>query len=121
MVADDDVHVAETIATSLAATSYEVVVEQSAKRALGRAEQEKPNVCLLDIDLPEMSGIELAKQIRKIPGMVEAVLITVTGYEQDDDRVKTRNAGFEHHFVKLIDTSELISVLAGYKYKIADR
>lgn len=121
LVVDDNVDAAETIAMLLEAIGYEVYVEHGARRALERAGMEKPNVCLLDIGLPEMNGNELAKQIRKIPGMDGAVLIALTGYGQDDDRVKTRNAGFDHHFVKPIETAELASVLAGYQYKVVER
>ena len=112
LVVDDNVDAAETIALLLEATGYEVHVEFGAKRALERTVTENPEVCLLDIGLPEMNGNELARQIRKIPGMDTAVLIALTGYGQDDDRENTRAAGFDYHFVKPIDTTELASLLA---------
>ena len=115
LVVDDNVDAAETIAMLLEATGYEVHVEHDAKRALQRTVEEKPNICLLDIGLPEMNGHELARQIRKLPGMADAVLIALTGYGQEDDRANTRAAGFDHHFVKPVDTTELALVLARTK------
>ena len=112
LVVDDNVDAAETLAMLLEATGYEVYVEHGAMRALERTVREKPDVCLLDIGLPEMNGNELARQIRKVPGMATAVLIALTGYGQDDDRADTHAAGFEHHFVKPVDTSVLASVLS---------
>ena len=112
LVVDDNIDAADTIAMLLEATGYEVLVEHGAKRALERTATENPDVCLLDIGLPEMNGNELARQIRKIPGMADAVLIALTGYGQDEDRANTKSAGFDHHFVKPIDTTELTAVLA---------
>ena len=112
LVVDDNVDAAETIAMLLEATGYEVHVEHGAKRALERTRKEKPDVCLLDIGLPEMNGNELARQIRKLPEMADAVLIALTGYGQEDDRADTHAAGFNHHFVKPVDTAELSLVLA---------
>ena len=112
LVVDDNVDAAEMIAMLLETTGYEVFIEHGAKRALERTVSEKPNVCLLDIGLPGMNGNELARQIRKLPGMATVVLIALTGYGQEDDRANTRAAGFDHHFVKPIDTTELASVLA---------
>ena len=115
LVVDDNVDAAETIAMLLEATGYEVHVEHDAKRALQRTVAEKPDICLLDIGLPEMNGHELAREIRKLPGMASAVLIALTGYGREDDRANTRAAGFDHHFVKPVDTTELALVLAGAK------
>ena len=111
LVVDDNVDAAETIAMWLEATGHEVHVEYGARRALERTITDKPEVCLLDIGLPEMNGNELARQIRKLPGMDAAVLIALTGYGQEEDRANTRAAGFDHHFVKPIDTTELASLL----------
>ena len=112
LVVDDNVDAAETIGMLLEATGHEVCVEYGAKAALKRTVEETPDVCLLDIGLPEIDGNELARLIRKLPGMASVVLIALTGYGQDDDRANTSAAGFDHHFVKPVDTAELVSVLA---------
>lgn len=111
LVVDDNVDAAETIAMLLEASGNEVYVEHGAKSALERTAKEKPDVCLLDIGLPEMDGNELARRIRKLPGMATVVLIALTGYGQEDDQANTRAAGFNHHFVKPVDTAKLNLVL----------
>ena len=71
----------------------------------------RPDVCLLDIGLPDMDGYQLARQLRALPGMQHATLIAITGYGQAEDRRKTRDAGFQHHLVKPVDTVELLALL----------
>ena len=112
LVVDDNIDAADTIAMLLETIGYQVMVEHSAKRALERTAAEKPDVFLLDIGLPEMNGNELAFQIRNLPGMAGAMLIALTGYGQDEDRVKTKSAGFDYHFVKPLDTDKLSAILA---------
>ena len=112
LVVDDNVDAAETIGLLLESTGYEVHIEHDAMRALERTVKEKPEVCLLDIGLPEMSGHELARRIRQLHGMANSVLIALTGYGQEDDQMNSREAGFDHHFVKPIDTRQLTAVLS---------
>jgi CheY-like chemotaxis protein len=71
-----------------------------------------PDACLLDIGLPEMDGNELARQLRSHHQTAHALLIAITGYGQDYDRNVARASGFDHHFVKPIDTFKLFSLLA---------
>ena len=111
MVVDDNVDVAERISMLLEASGYAVHIEHEAQRALEHTAKEKPEVCLLDIGLLEMNGHELARRIRQLPGMAHAVLIALTGYGQEEDRVHSRAAGFDHHFVKPIDTAKLALIL----------
>ena len=67
---------------------------------------------MLDIGLPDMDGNELARQLRSQPETTDALLIAVTGYGQEDDRARTRAAGFDHHLVKPINTTALLTILA---------
>jgi CheY-like chemotaxis protein len=69
----------------LETSGYEIVIEHGPYRALERARNEVPDVCLLDIGLPGMDGNELASQIRSIKA-VQPLLIAVTGYGQDNSR-----------------------------------
>jgi nitrogen-specific signal transduction histidine kinase len=68
---------------------------------------------LLDIGLPGMSGVELARRLRKLPGLEGAALMAITGYGQKSDRHDAEAAGFDHYFVKPVDAEELIAALAG--------
>jgi CheY-like chemotaxis protein len=112
MVVDDNVDAAHTLAMFLEAEGHEVVVEYQAENALVRARDKAPNVCLLDIGLPDVDGNELARRLRSMPQTARSVLIAVTGYGQVQDRKKAFAAGFDYHFVKPVDTSKLASLLA---------
>jgi PAS domain S-box-containing protein len=112
LVVDDNVDAAAMLAMLLEAFGHTVLVEHGARRALERARIEAPQVCLLDIGLPEMDGIELAQRLRVQPETARCVLIAVSGYGQDQDRAETLAAGFDHHLVKPVNTRALASILA---------
>jgi CheY-like chemotaxis protein len=88
------------------------MVEHSSRKALERAKHDVPQVCVLDIGLPEMDGIELAKRLRAEPETANVLLIAVTGYGQDEDRQQTKAAGFDHHLIKPADINRLSAILA---------
>jgi CheY-like chemotaxis protein len=96
----------------LEASGHEVLVEHGSRRALEVARQTAPQVCLLDIGLPEMDGNELAQRLRALPETASSVLIAITGYGQEQDRQQTRAAGFDHHLVKPVDIGQLGDLLA---------
>ncbi|GAA3975051.1 hypothetical protein GCM10022278_35040 [Allohahella marinimesophila] len=112
LVVDDNKDAADMLAMLLEAAGHDVSVEHSSESALTRASTEVPDVCLLDIGLPDMDGNELARQLRAQPGTSKSTLIAVTGYGQERDRQQTTAAGFAHHFVKPVNVSELMSLLA---------
>jgi signal transduction histidine kinase/CheY-like chemotaxis protein len=111
LVVDDNEDAADTLAMLLEASGHEVLVEHSSRRALARAIDTAPQVCLLDIGLPDMDGAELARRLRAQPETANALLVAVTGYGQESDRARTRDAGFDHHLVKPIDLDKLHAVL----------
>jgi PAS domain S-box-containing protein len=112
MVVDDNVDAATMLAMLLDAVGHQVVVEHLPGRALERAQMASPQVCLLDIGLPDMDGNELAQRLRAQPETAHAVLVAITGYGQESDREKALAASFDHHLVKPIDTKELYRILA---------
>jgi CheY-like chemotaxis protein len=69
-------------------------------------------VVLLDIGLPAMDGYEVAKRMRQEPALQNAVLVAITGYGQEEDRVHSQEAGFDHHLVKPVDFDTLRQLLA---------
>jgi PAS domain S-box-containing protein len=113
LVVDDNVDAASMLSMLLEAGGHEVMTEHGARAALARAEAEAPQVCILDIGLPEMDGNELAQRLRAMPQTAGAMLIAVTGYGQENDRKQTLAAGFDHHLVKPVDARELSALFAG--------
>lgn len=112
LVVDDNVDAAHTLEMFLNALGHDVCIEHVAADALERAQRTLPQVCLLDIGLPDIDGYELARQLRAQPETAKAVLIAVTGYGQEQDRESAASAGFDHHLVKPVDTTRLAALLA---------
>ncbi len=112
IVVDDNADAADTIAMLLENLGYSVSVEYEAHGALERARVEAPQVLMLDVGLPDMDGYELARRLRAMPQTATSTLIALTGYGQEDDRDRSRAAGFDYHFVKPADLMELAALLA---------
>jgi signal transduction histidine kinase/BarA-like signal transduction histidine kinase len=112
LVVDDNVDAAQMLGMVLETAGHAVLVEHNATAALERARKEVPDFCLLDIGLPDMDGIELAKRLHAQPETAKTVLIAITGYGQDLDRKNTAQAGFHYHFVKPVDMEDLLQILA---------
>lgn len=111
MVVDDNADAADMLGMYVEALGHQVSVENSSIKALALARSVRPDVCLLDIGLPDMDGYELARRLRADAATSATVLVAVTGYGQEQDRSRTRAAGFDHHFVKPIDTAALAELL----------
>jgi CheY-like chemotaxis protein len=113
MLVDDNEDAAMTLGLLLEASGHTVTVSHDPLDALARAGGERFDAFLLDIGLPGMSGVELARRLRKLPGTDGAVLMAITGYGQQSDRSDAQEAGFDRYFVKPVDAEELIAALAG--------
>lgn len=112
LVVDDNEDAAKMLALLLESSGYKVTVEHSAIRALELARARVPDVCLLDIGLPEMNGNELARHLRISPETAKCILIAITGYGQASDREAAIQAGFNHHLIKPVDAEKLFHILS---------
>ena len=112
LVVDDNVDAACMLAMLLEGLGHTVTVAHNAEEALAKAPAIGPQVCLLDIGLPGMDGNELARRLRRLPQTAQSLLVAVTGYGKESDRALTKASGFDHHFVKPLDGTELLSILA---------
>ena len=112
LVVDDNIDAANMLAMFLEAAGHDIMVEHKALPAMQRALRDKPDVCILDIGLPDMDGNELARALRQQPDMAGALMIAATGYGSERDKENALAAGFDHHLVKPIDSSVLFGLLA---------
>jgi CheY-like chemotaxis protein/two-component sensor histidine kinase len=113
LVVDDNVDAATSLAMCLETMGHEVAIEHHASSAVQRARQSRPQVCLLDIGMPDVDGYELARQLTAQNETANTLLIAITGYGQERDKQLALEAGFHHHFVKPVDINKLMGVLAG--------
>jgi signal transduction histidine kinase len=111
LVVDDNHDAVETLAELLRATGYEVAVAFDGLEALALADSFAPTIAILDLGLPIMDGFELAGKLRARRGAAPPWLAAVTGYGQDQDRARTREAGFDLHLVKPIQIGALIEAI----------
>ena len=107
MVVDDNVDAAESLAMMLELDGHSVIRAHNARAAIAIARYERPKVMLLDIGLPDIDGYELARRLRALPEVDDALLIAVTGYGQAEDRRRAEDAGFDHHLVKPVEFESL--------------
>jgi PAS domain S-box-containing protein len=113
MVVDDNADAAQMLAIFIEEMGHQVLIEHHPHRAIERSRIEMPDICLLDIGLPDMDGNELARRLRTQPETKNAMLIAVTGYGQEQDRDAALSAGFDHYFAKPIDSAKLAGLLSG--------
>ena len=111
LVVDDNVDAAETLKMLLEVLGHEVAIAHEGLSALNIAPVWQPDVVLLDIGLPGLDGYELARRIRLNTLLEGVVLVALTGYGQDSDRQRAREAGFDHHLVKPADFRALQAIL----------
>jgi CheY-like chemotaxis protein len=79
--------------------------------ALVAAQEFEPDVALIDIGLPGLNGYEVARRIREHPKLCGILLVAQTGWGQEDDRRRSREAGFDEHLVKPVDLEDLTAIL----------
>jgi PAS domain S-box-containing protein len=113
MLVDDNVDAADSLGTLLEALGHEVYVKYEPASVVDEARRLRPEVFVLDIGLPGMDGFELARRLRAQPETADALLVALTGYGQAHDRVLSRAAGFDCHFVKPVDIADLERAIAG--------
>jgi CheY-like chemotaxis protein len=112
LLVDDNRDSVESLALLLTLTGNEVKTAHNGFEAFELAAAYRPEVILLDIGLPRMSGYEVCRTIRAEPWGKDMVVIALTGWGQDDDRRRTADAGFSGHLVKPVDYASLMKVLA---------
>ena len=107
LVVDDNRDSASTLSMILVHWGHEVRTEFDGEAAIATSEAFRPEVILLDIGLPKLDGYEVCRRISKEPWSEGITVIALTGWGQDEDKARAREAGFQHHLVKPVDFSKL--------------
>jgi DNA-binding response OmpR family regulator len=110
LVVDDNEDAADSLATLLNVLGYTVRVAYDGPDAIAAADEFRPDAALLDIGLPKLSGYDIARHMRSTRGE-DVLLVAITGWGQEDDRRRARDAGFDHHFTKPADFDLLMALL----------
>jgi CheY-like chemotaxis protein len=111
MVIDDNRDAAESMSMLFELWGHEVVCAYDGRAALAAAAKYRPDAVFLDIGLPGMDGYEIAERLREQPESAHTVLVAITGYGQDEDRRRSREAGIDHHLVKPVAPETLQRLL----------
>jgi PAS domain S-box-containing protein len=111
LIADDNQDAAVSLGMLLQMMGHETQVAHDGLEALEVAEVFRPDVVLLDIGMPQLNGYETARRLRARPWASSTVLIALTGWGQEADRRRAREAGFHHHVVKPLDPDVLAEML----------
>jgi CheY-like chemotaxis protein len=110
LVVDDELDTAQTIALLLTHGGHEVSYAVTAKAALEIAAEEKPNVIVLDLGLPDMDGIELARRLKALDGARQARIVAITGRMNDAEQ-RARAAGCERVLRKPVTPQALDAII----------
>lgn len=112
LVVDDNVDAAEALQALLEFAGHVAEAAYSGPAALQALERFEPEVVFLDLGMPGMDGIEVAREIRAMPNGDGVRIVAVTGWGQDTDKARTRQAGFDGHLVKPVDSASLMHLLS---------
>jgi two-component system, chemotaxis family, CheB/CheR fusion protein len=115
LVVDDNQDSVDSLAILLQIWGHTIQVAYDASSALEAARTFRPEIALLDIGLPGMTGLELARQLRALPGLAGLYLVAVTGYGRKEDWQATLASGFHCHVVKPVDPEALKTLIASFE------
>ncbi|HKQ23107.1 MAG TPA: CHASE3 domain-containing protein [Burkholderiales bacterium] len=115
LIVDDNHDSADSLSLLLKLTGNEVETAHDGLRGVEAAERFRPEMILLDIGLPGLNGYDVARKIRELPFGKEILLVALTGWGQEEDRRKSRDAGFDRHLIKPLDYNVLMEILGSVR------
>jgi CheY-like chemotaxis protein len=118
LVVDDNVDAAAVLAGILTEHGHEVVAVTDAMEAMSTFDGFRPQVVLLDIGMPGMNGLEIARRIRERARSPRPLIVAVTGWAKSEDEARSREAGFDLHLVKPVEEAALLQLLGNYSGSI---
>ena len=111
LVVDDNIDAADTLTLLLRNEGHTVHTAYGGKEAIEVADRERPEAVLLDIQMPRMSGYDLVRELRRHERAPRPLLIAVSAYGQESDKLASKQAGFDHHLTKPLDPPALLRLL----------
>jgi two-component system CheB/CheR fusion protein len=112
LIVDDNQDAAKILSSLISAIGHETCIANDGLQAIGAAARFEPQVVLMDLGMPKMDGFEAAKRMRQEPFGSRIVLVAITGWGQEEDRQRTRAAGFDHHLTKPVGIDALTEIFA---------
>ena len=112
LVVDDNHDGADSLAMLLGFLGHEVRTAYDGEEAVAAAEEFRPQIILLDVEMPKLNGYEACRRIRQRPWARNVVVVACTGWGEDEDRRRAQEAGFNRHIVKPVDTGALQTVIS---------
>ena len=111
LIVDDNRDFVTSLAALLAEFGHDVRIANDGEAGVVLAAEHAPDAVLLDIGLPGINGYEVARRLRGTATLANVTLVGLSGYSQEEDRRRAREAGFDHYLIKPIDAAELINIL----------
>lgn len=112
LVVDDHVDSATSLSLLLGSLGHDVRTAHDGLEAIETAQTFRPDVVFLDIGMPRLDGYETARRIRRTAWGSQIVLVALTGWGQDEDRIRSEEAGFNFHLVKPLDFANVQTLMA---------
>jgi CheY-like chemotaxis protein len=111
LVVDDNTDAAASLALLLKMEDYEVCTAADGEEAIEQARTFEPQIIFMDLAMPRLDGLEAARRIRALPQGEHVRIVALTGWGQEADRQRTRDAGMDHHLIKPVSLDALQNVL----------
>jgi two-component system CheB/CheR fusion protein len=121
LVVDDNRDQADSLGKLLKLLGYEVQIVYDGNAAVDAAIDFVPDAALVDIGLPGLNGYEVARRIREQPKLNQTVLVAQTGWGEEEDQLRSREAGFNHHLVKPVSVDDLRNAIQGMEEGVPPR
>jgi PAS domain S-box-containing protein len=115
LVVDDNTDAAASLALLLKMEDYEVCTAANGEEAIEQARTFGPQIIFMDLAMPRLGGLEAARRIRALPQGEHVRIVALTGWGQEADRQRTRDAGMDHHLIKPVSLDALQTVLRGLR------
>lgn len=114
LIVDDNEDALKTLCRLVELQGHVVCLARDGLEAITKAEEFQPDIVLMDIGMPGMNGYQAARLLRQQPWAQRMALVATTGWGQEEDRRRTREAGFDHHLVKPVEKAKLEEVMAHF-------